>query len=68
MANKRNFTTDTADVKVGRLTEAQQRYSLGRASLERAAAHANAIIHFGRCKLYDFDRLDEYFRSLAGDM
>lgn len=68
MANKRAETTETARVKIGRLAEAQQRYSLGRASLEQAAAEAKAIIHFGRCKLYDFDRLDEYFRSLAGDM
>lgn len=55
------------DVRFCRVPFGCNRYSLGRASLMREAAQANAIIRLQNIVLLDIQKLDEHFAGIAGD-
>lgn len=71
MGLSRLRTKGTPDIKTGRISEAMQRYSLGREKMKAVAREAGAIIKTGSGKnsatLYNFSVLDEYLDELSGE-
>lgn len=63
--NKRTELSNPV-LRTGRIKDAMARYSLGRETIRNVAKEAGAIIRVGKVCLYDFERLDRYFASLAG--
>lgn len=58
---------ETKEQRLGDITSACKRYSLGRASLMREAQTAGAIIRIGRRIIINYTILDCYFDSLSGE-
>ncbi len=56
-----------SEIRFGDIPTSCARYSLGRASLLREAAEANAILRIGKRVLINFNALDRYFDNLCGD-
>lgn len=46
--------------------QAKARYNLGTNTLNKLGREAEAIVHYGRKKLFLVKRLDEYMELLAG--
>lgn len=55
------------EVRFCRVPFGCNRYSLGRASLMREAARADAIVRLQNIVLLDVKKLDEHFAEIAGD-
>lgn len=54
------------EIKLGRITDACQRYSLGKSSMRKIAEEAGAVVRIGRCYLIDFTKMDNYIDELIG--
>lgn len=55
------------DVKTGRIERACATYGVGRSTMRKIAEDAGAAIRIGRNYLIDFQRVDKYLDSLAGN-
>ena len=55
------------DVRTGRMEKACAAYGVGRNTMRQIAENAGAVIRIGRNYLIDFQRVDKYLDSLAGD-
>lgn len=54
-------------VKTGRIEKACATYGVGRSTMRQIAENAGAVIRIGRNYLIDFQRVDKYLDSLAGN-
>lgn len=55
------------DVKTGRIEQACQRYGVGRNTMRKIAAEADAEIRYGRNYLIDFSKVDKFLDLISGD-
>ena len=53
--------------KTGRIEQACARYGVGRNTMRQIAEQAEAVIRIGRNYLINFDKVDKYMDSLAGE-
>lgn len=54
------------EIRTGRIQEAMARYCLGRDKMRSVAKEAGAVIKLGGVCLYDFEKLDNYFKTIGG--
>lgn len=55
------------DAKTGRIDEACARYGVGRNTMRKIAADANAAIKIGKNYLINFSVVDAYMDALSGE-
>lgn len=55
------------EARAGRLESACAKYGVGRNTMRQIAEQAGAVIRIGRNYLIDFQRVDKYLDSLAGN-
>ena len=63
--NRRSTVIDTKEMNTGRITEAMNRYGLGRNTMREVGKAARAEIRIGKAVLYNFRRIDEYLEQLS---
>lgn len=62
---KKREAENNTEMRTGRIDAAMRRYDLGRDSMRKLAKAAGAEIRFGRSYLIDFQRVDEYLKTLS---
>lgn len=67
MKNRLVRTELGIDVKTGRIEQACQRYGVGRNTMRKIAAEADAEIRYGRNYLIDFPKVDKFLDSISGE-
>ncbi len=56
----------TQESKTGRVKDTMQRYHVGRDTARKLAEDAGAVIKYGKVRLHDFEKIDNYLSQLAG--